>query len=495
MYALHMAIYQRHTPETTVLYQTIARVWPSLRAEYAASDAPFAEHVETEFERYLRCGILQYGFVRLKCDSCSRTKLVGFSCKKRGFCASCGARRMEQTADRLEREVWPVANARQFVLTFPHQVRRWLAASPELLSEVVLVVTDVIKEFYEDSTLRESDREMATMPTTGTITFIQRFASSLAVNPHLHIVALDGVFAQTAKGKRFYAYDRFDSECVLAVLYGIYHRLEALFRARGYVKEDGEGVKDAVDDSVPLPFKPRAPKAYRRLGSRPPHPLYKQTDPEMMSVEGWCNVRWRWFSLHAGVAIKGDDRLGLKRLFRYVSRSSVSPSRLSYNDPDHPETSDVILGLKRMWTDGTTALRFTQVDLVERIAALVPPAWFNLTRYEGLFAPGHAWRATVVPGPQVKRPPRDPDDPPPPSGPSAGRAVAERNIPWAELMRRTMGISPEICICGAKMRVEDVVTDSETICEVMVAMGLASTPPPRGRRRVETGELDYLFED
>ncbi len=61
-----MAIYQRHTPESTALYQTVACVWPGLRAEYAASDAPIAGHVETEFERYLRCGILQYGFVKLK---------------------------------------------------------------------------------------------------------------------------------------------------------------------------------------------------------------------------------------------------------------------------------------------------------------------------------------------------------------------------------------------------------------------------------------------
>ncbi len=70
---------------------------------------------------------------------------------------------MEQAADRLEREVWPVANARQFVLTFPHQVRHWLANSPELLADVVLVVTGVIQDFYEDSTLRGMDKEQVSM--------------------------------------------------------------------------------------------------------------------------------------------------------------------------------------------------------------------------------------------------------------------------------------------------------------------------------------------
>lgn len=85
-----MAIYQRHTPESTALYQTVARVWPGLRAEYAASDAPIAGHVETEFERYLRCGILQYGFVKLKCTACEQTRLLGFSCKRRGFIGQPG---------------------------------------------------------------------------------------------------------------------------------------------------------------------------------------------------------------------------------------------------------------------------------------------------------------------------------------------------------------------------------------------------------------------
>ena len=64
-----MAIYQRHTPETTVFYQTIARVWPGLFMEYAASDAPIADHIETEFDRFFallaseHCGDLIFEFI------------------------------------------------------------------------------------------------------------------------------------------------------------------------------------------------------------------------------------------------------------------------------------------------------------------------------------------------------------------------------------------------------------------------------------------------
>ncbi len=111
------------------------------------------------------------------------------------------------------------------------------------------------------------------------------------------------------------------------------------------------------------------------------------------------------------------------------------------------------------------------------LTALVPASWFNLVRYEGIFSPGHAWRSSVVPGPQgSKRRCCDAHDPSPQSASASnGRAEAERNIPWADLMRRTLGIDPEICDCGAKMMVVDVITEVETISEVMVSMGLTPT--------------------
>lgn len=111
---------------------------------------------------------------------------------------------------------------------------------------------------------------------------------------------------------------------------GIYHRLDHLFRRLGYVKDDGEVEEDVDQDDVPLPFKPRAPKAYTSL-----QPILCW-GPSVGRVDAAghrygvdpCadNIRLTWFSLHAGVAIKGEDRQGLKRLFRYTSRSSISPT-------------------------------------------------------------------------------------------------------------------------------------------------------------------------
>jgi hypothetical protein len=211
----------------------------------------------------------------------------------------------------------------------------------------------------------------------------------------------------------------------------------------------------------------------------------------------WCNVHYKYFSLHAGVVIQGLDRFGLRKLVRYTSRSAVSPSRLTYVDPDHPETSEVRLTLKKSWSDGTSELIFTQTALAEQMATLIPPTWFNLTRYHGVFAPGHAWRDFIVPGPKKKRTEASDFDPPKPSEsrPSSCRAVGEFWIPWADLMRKTFGIDPEQCSCGGKFVVQDCVTDAEGIASMMAKMGLSSTPPPLGRMKMTTGDLSYVFED
>jgi hypothetical protein len=158
--------------------------------------------------------------------------------------------------------------------------------------------------------------------------------------------------------------------------------------------------------------------------------------------------------------------------------------------------SEVELQLKRGWSDGTKSLIFTQTDFTERLAQIIPPPWFNLTRYMGVFAPGHGWRDFIVPQKKRKRdcPIHDePDNSPPPTGkPSTGRVPADYWIPWADLLRRTIGVDPEICLCGAKMVIDDVITDAKTIKEMMTRMGLESTGPPAVKR--SRGQLDYIYE-
>ena len=66
------------------------------------------------------------------------------------------------------------------------------------------------------------------------------------------------------------------------------------------------------------------------------------------------------------------------------------------------EDGTLVVGLKREWSDGTTALVFSPLEFVERLVALVPPPRANQILYRGVLAGNAAWRAEVIPTPKVE---------------------------------------------------------------------------------------------
>ena len=77
--------YRRHRAETTLLYQLVCEHYPRFRDRPGAEGQPLPRYVEYEFEAYLKSGLLERGFLRVKCESWHAEKLVAFSCKCRGF--------------------------------------------------------------------------------------------------------------------------------------------------------------------------------------------------------------------------------------------------------------------------------------------------------------------------------------------------------------------------------------------------------------------------
>lgn len=56
---------------------------------------------------------------RLRCGTWHAEHLLAFSCKRRGFCPSCGARRMTDGAAWVVDQVLPDRPVRQWVLSLP----------------------------------------------------------------------------------------------------------------------------------------------------------------------------------------------------------------------------------------------------------------------------------------------------------------------------------------------------------------------------------------
>ena len=127
-----------------------------------------------------------------------------------------------------------------------------------------------------------------------------------------------------------------------------------------------------------------------------------------------------WFSLHAGVRIPASNREGLERLCRYIARPALSHDRLGQREDGLLE-----LRLKTPWRDGTTHLVLSPHELLEKLAAIIPPPKVNLVTYHGILAPAAKHRAAVVPG-QIKKP-------------KAKCRHSQRSsswIDWVELMKR-----------------------------------------------------------
>ena len=137
--------YERHRPEQTTLYRLAQQHAATFIAQTkAATGADLPQFVKDEFDAFLECGILAHGFLRQRCGDCGDDKLVAFSCKRRGSCSSCGARRTAQAAAHLVDHVIPHVPVRQWVLSLPIPLRLLLAAQPKLVMPVLQLVHRVI---------------------------------------------------------------------------------------------------------------------------------------------------------------------------------------------------------------------------------------------------------------------------------------------------------------------------------------------------------------
>ena len=117
--------------------------------------------------------------------------------------------------------------------------------------------------------------------------------------------------------------------------------------------------------------------------------------------------------------IEAEERAGLERLCGYVTRPPLATGRLQCIEADH-----LTFRLKTPWSDGTTHLLLSPLELIEKLAALIPPPRLNRVRYHGILAPNARHRSQVVPAP-----------PSPPVSPTPGASLAASTGPprisWA----------------------------------------------------------------
>jgi hypothetical protein len=181
---------------------------------------------------------------------------------------------------------------------------------------------------------------------------------------------------------------------------------------------------------------------------------------------------------------------------------------------------------------GATHRVMSPMEFLARLAILVPPPHFPLTRYHGVFAA----RSSGAPSSRPSLEPRDrapckkrPSKPPPAPTPTTPPAPAPANatnsphvvaedgpttctpehwgrlldgalyatgsrLDWALLLRRTHGIDSLACPgCGARLRPIATLRDPEVVRAILEHLGRPIEPPRRARARDPTGQESLDF--
>ena len=441
--------YQRHEPEKSLLYQLVEDNHLGLASYLSQQGKYLPQYVKQDFDSYLQCGKLENGFLRVRCESCHHERLVAFSCKKRGFCPSCGASRMAQTAALLTDHILPRHTVRQWVLSFPFPLRFLLATKPELISPVLKIINRSISTaLIKKAGLTTPQAE------TGAITLIQRFGSALNLNIHFHMLFLDGVYLKNINKPKFIQIKAPTTKELNTLLTRISQKIIKYLERTGYLEKDAEqpylNLEQADESGMQLLH---GSAITYRIATGPlqgQKTLTIKTIPAIIKDNYSQAVKINGFSLHAGVACQPKERKKLERLCRYISRGALSEQRLQQNSQ-----GQVVYTLKTPYNNGTTHVVFTPLEFMARLAALIPPPWLNLTRYHGVFAPNHKLRSMIVRPRQKKQ--------------QEGKQLPDRfRLTWAERLKRVFNIDVEICAkCGGKAKIIATIKNPVVIKKIL----------------------------
>ncbi len=289
--------YVRRDPGSGPLFEVLATHLETFLArgqgDWLTLTPGLPAYVVRELRAYLRCGILAHGFARFHCFQCHSDALVAFACKGRGFCPSCGGRRMAESAAHLVDHVIPPVPVRQWVISFPWVVRYRPARRPALCTAVRAIFLRAVFSFYRERAAANG------IPggRMGAVNRIQRLGSALNLNVHFHVLLLDGVHTAESSFSLpvFSAAPELQGSDVESVVRKIRTRVLRLVRRRGLLTDEGRASSLTKSRACCPCFKPprsrvespRAPMRVRSLGGS----VFRER-PQHVSLPRPCVRMW-----------------------------------------------------------------------------------------------------------------------------------------------------------------------------------------------------------
>ena len=149
------ALYRSRTVRATPLYQLLESYYEDVKAlweeRFQRKYGFWRGFVDTVVARYLDCGVAESGFARLKCQACGAEKLLTLSCKQRGLCPSCDAKRAAAFAALLKDEILENVGHSLVTFTLPKMLRGYFRRNRELLSDLARLAYETIQELMSEA--------------------------------------------------------------------------------------------------------------------------------------------------------------------------------------------------------------------------------------------------------------------------------------------------------------------------------------------------------
>lgn len=143
---------------------------------------------------------------------------------------------------------------------------------------------------------------------------------------------------------------------------------------------------------------------------------------------------------------------------------------------------NLVYTFTKPWSDRTTGIKLSPLELLEKLAAIVPLPRVPLVRYAGCLAPHSKLREAIIPTPHQQG--VDGDE-------------AKTGTPswsWARLLGRVFALDMAtcpFCRCGS-LRILAAITQESVITRILRHLKLASVPPPIAPARSRQETFDWV---
>ena len=407
------SLYRPRNARASPLYQLFETYYDEVKAvweeRFEKKFGFWRGFVDTVVARYLDCGVAEGGFARLRCDTCDLEKLLTLSCKQRGICPSCDAKRAAAFAALLKDELLENVGHCLWTFTIPKMLRPYFMRQRELLGDLVRLAYETIHELMSEAAGDDKARP-------GVVAVPQTFGSVCNAHPHAHCLASRGLWNEKGQWLPVPYIDTTAAEKLFA------HKIMRLLKS-----------KDLLSDE---------------------------------RMELLLSFRNSGFSVDTSPTVWPQDTQGLERLCRYLLRCPVSLSRIHWT----PGSKTLFYETKGSHDEPLLCHpKGESLDIFEFIARVltqIPEPRKHGVHYFGAYAS----RSRVF---RKKRGLTlhslgDNDNSKSKAEPELSpkkRAALRKS--WAQLIKRVYQIDPLKCDCGGTLRVISFITEHKVIRKIL----------------------------